>query len=226
MEVLFPFGHGLSYTSYDYSDLKLSSSKILDTDTLEVSVKVTNTGKMAGKEIVQLYVSEKTGTREIRPVKELKGFMKVHLEPGESKTVKFSLDKRSFAFYNMDIHDWYAPTGEYEILIGASSKDIRLTAGLELTSTVKGVFVVGENTVLQEVMEHPVASKIARPLIDAYLKGQNDGERSETAKSTVSDEMIWAMMCSMPLRALRSFAQMSDEEVAQFIAKINEELMK
>ena len=226
MEVLFPFGHGLSYTSYEYSDLKLSSSKILDTDTLEVSVKVTNTGKMAGKEIVQLYVSEKTGTREIRPVKELKGFMKVHLEPGESKTVKFSLDKRSFAFYNMDIHDWYAPTGEYEILIGASSKDIRLTAGLELTSTVKGVFVVGENTVLQEVMEHPVASKIARPLIDAYLKGQNDGERSETAKSTVSDEMIWAMMCSMPLRALRSFAQMSDEEVAQFIAKINEELMK
>ena len=226
MEVLFPFGHGLSYTSYEYSDLKLSSSKILDTDTLEVSVKVTNTGKMAGKEIVQLYVSEKTGTREIRPVKELKGFMKVHLEPGESKTVKFSLDKRSFAFYNTDIHDWYAPTGEYEILIGASSKDIRLTAGLELTSTVKGVFVVGENTVLQEVMEHPVASKIARPLIDAYLKGQNDGERSETAKSTVSDEMIWAMMCSMPLRALRSFAQMSDEEVAQFIAKINEELMK
>lgn len=98
MKVQFPFGHGLSYTTFEYSDLKLSSKNILDTDKLEVSVKVTNTGKVSGKEIVQLYVSELTGTHEDRPVKELKAFTKVQLNPKESKVVTMTLDKRSFAF--------------------------------------------------------------------------------------------------------------------------------
>ena len=115
MPVRYPFGYGLSYTTFEYSDLQLSSDKIKDTDKLKVTLKVKNTGNRAGKEIVQLYVADKTGAAS-RPVKELKNFVKVELQPQEEKTVEMELDKRSFAWYNTDIHDWYAASGEYEIL--------------------------------------------------------------------------------------------------------------
>ena len=126
MEVAFPFGHGLSYTTFKYSNLKLDRTEMTDQDTLTVSVDVTNTGSRAGKEVVQLYVSDRTGSVR-RPLKELKGYEKVSLDPGETKTVTMTLDKRSFAWYSTELHDWYAASGEYEILIGASSRDIRLT---------------------------------------------------------------------------------------------------
>ena len=225
MKVQFPFGHGLSYTTFEYSDLKLSSKNILDTDKLEVSVKVTNTGKVSGKEIVQLYVSELTGTHEDRPVKELKAFTKVQLNPKESKVVTMTLDKRSFAFWNTEIGDWYAPTGEYLISAGASCNDIRLKAKVNVTSTAKGVFKINENTVLEEMLEHPVAAKCAEPLVKSFMD-EMLGDRSESEKESVSDEMMLAMLRSMPLRALRSFINMKDEEVVKFIEETNKELSK
>ena len=225
MKVQFPFGHGLSYTTFEYSDLKLSSKNILDTDKLEVSVKITNTGKVSGKEIVQLYVSELTGTHEERPVKELKAFTKVQLNPKESKVVTMTLDKRSFAFWNTEIGDWYAPTGEYLISAGASCTDIRLTAKVNVTSTAKGVFKINENTVLEEMLEHPVAAKCAEPLVKSFMD-EMLGDRSESEKESVSDEMMLAMLRSMPLRALRSFINMKDEEVVKFIEETNKELSK
>ena len=136
MEVRFPFGYGLSYTTYEYSNLKLSADQIKDTDTLEVSVDVTNTGSMAGKEVVQLYVSDVEST-VIRPAKELKGFEKVVLAPGETKTVTFTLNKRAFAYWNTQLHDWHVETGEFRILIGKSSRDIQLEAAVTVESTVK-----------------------------------------------------------------------------------------
>ena len=225
MKVQFPFGHGLSYTTFEYSDLKLSSKNILDTDKLEVSVKITNTGKVSAKEIVQLYVSELTGTHEDRPVKELKAFTKVQLNPKESKVVTMTLDKRSFAFWNTEIGDWYAPTGEYLISAGASCTDIRLTAKVNVTSTAKGVFKINENTVLEEMLEHPVAAKCAEPLVKSFMD-EMLGDRSESEKESVSDEMMLAMLRSMPLRALRSFINMKDEEVVKFIEETNKELSK
>ena len=225
MKVQFPFGHGLSYTTFEYSELKLSSKNILDTDKLEVSVKVTNTGKVSGKEIVQLYVSELTGTHEDRPVKELKAFTKVQLNPKESKVVTMTLDKRSFAFWNTEIGDWYAPTGEYLISAGASCTDIRLTAKVNVTSTAKGVFKINENTVLEEMLEHPVAAKCAEPLVKSFMD-EMLGDRSKSEKESVSDEMMLAMLRSMPLRALRSFINMKDEEVVKFIEETNKELSK
>ena len=225
MIVQFPFGHGLSYTTFEYSDLKLSSKNILDTYKLEVSVKVTNTGKVSGKEIVQLYVSELTGTHEDRPVKERKAFTKVQLNPKESKVVTMTLDKRSFAFWNTEIGDWYAPTGEYLISAGASCTDIRLTAKVNVTSTAKGVFKINENTVLEEMLEHPVAAKCAEPLVKSFMD-EMLGDRSESEKESVSDEMMLAMLRSMPLRALRSFINMKDEEVVKFIEETNKELSK
>ena len=98
-ELLFPFGHGLSYTSFDFSDLRLSRERITDQESLTATVRVTNTGKRAGKTVVQLYVGD-CESSVFRPVRELKGFEKIFLEPGESKDVSFTLDKRSFAYWN------------------------------------------------------------------------------------------------------------------------------
>ena len=110
MDVLFPFGFGLSYTTFEYSNLMVDKESMKDTDTLTVTVDVTNTGSMAGKEVVQLYVADKEST-VIRPVKELRDFAKVELAPGETKTVSFTLDKRAFAYYSVRIHDWHVETG-------------------------------------------------------------------------------------------------------------------
>lgn len=137
-DVLFPFGHGLSYTEFKYSALKLSKKSIKDTDTLEVSFKVKNTGKLSGAEAVQLYVRDVEST-VFRPEKELKGFTKVFLEPGEEATVRLALDKRAFAYYNVNINDWHVEEGDFEILIGASSRDIRLSGSVKVASTVKDV---------------------------------------------------------------------------------------
>lgn len=134
-EVLFPFGYGLSYTTFEYSDIKLSSDNIKDTDTVTVSFKIKNTGSVDGAEIAQIYVADKESTI-FRPVKELRGFKKLFLKAGEEKEVSVELSKRAFAFYNVELGDWMVETGEFDILVGASSRDIRLAATMTVTSTV------------------------------------------------------------------------------------------
>lgn len=133
--VLFPFGYGLSYTNFEYSNIKLSKKKIKDTDTLKVTFKVKNTGDVAGSEIAQLYVSSPE-SKIFKAPKELKGFKKIFLEPGEEKTVEIELSKRSFAYYNININDYHVESGDYKILVGASSRDIRLETAVAVTSTV------------------------------------------------------------------------------------------
>ena len=132
-EVVFPFGFGLSYTSFEYSDLKVSAKSIKDTDTVTVSFKVKNTGEVDGAEIAQLYVADKESTI-FRPVKELREFKKVFLKAGEEAEISFELGKRAFAFYNVNINDWCVESGEFDILVGASSADIKLCE----TITVEG----------------------------------------------------------------------------------------
>lgn len=132
--VRFPFGFGLSYTTFEYSDLKLSADSIKDTDTLTATFRIKNTGSVDGAEVAQLYVSDVESTI-YRPVKELKGFKKVFLKAGEEKEVSIDLDKRAFAFYNVDAHDWQVETGEFKILVGASSRDIKLEASVNVEST-------------------------------------------------------------------------------------------
>lgn len=169
MPVLFPFGHGLSYTSFEYSNLKVSKKAFKDLDGVEVSVTIKNTGSVDGKEIVQLYVSDKTGV-EVRPEKELKGFEKVSLKAGESKTVTFKLDKRSFAFWNTDIHEWYAPSGTYEIKVGASSRDIRLTAEVDVTSSIKKAFTITPQSTIGDMMRFREMAEMIQPEFEAACK--------------------------------------------------------
>ena len=123
-EVLFPFGHGLSYTTFEYQDLSITPSWISDSESTRVSLKVINTGAVAGKEIIQLYIRP-TSPNVFRPDMELKGFTKIDLEPGEVKEVSFFLDKRAFAYYSTALKDWQVEPGEYQVLVGASSRDIR-----------------------------------------------------------------------------------------------------
>ncbi len=135
IDVEFPFGYGLSYTTFEYSDLKLSSDNIKDTDTVTVSFKIKNTGSVDGAEIAEVYVADKESTI-FRPKKELRGFKKVFLKAGEEKEVSVELSKRAFAFYNVELGDWMVETGEFDILVGASSRDIKLTASMTVESTV------------------------------------------------------------------------------------------
>ncbi|MGB4658493.1 MAG: glycoside hydrolase family 3 C-terminal domain-containing protein, partial [Mobilitalea sp.] len=203
MDVLFPFGHGLSYTTFEYSNLKVSNDQIKDTDTMTVSVDVKNTGSMAGKEVVQVYVADKLST-VIRPVKELREFAKVDLAPGETKTVTFTLGKRPFAYWNVAIHDWHVESGEFEIMIGKSSRDIVLSQTVTITSTVKLPLIYTMDTTIGDIMENPEAAETLQDLTKVFAEvfGGNAVEPSESA---VSSEMMNAMMKFMPLRGSISF---------------------
>lgn len=132
--VLFPFGHGLSYTKFEYSNLTLSSKYITDKDILTATLDVQNVGDVDGKEIIQLYVNDVEST-VYTPYQQLKGFEKIFLKAGEKKRITFNLDKRSFAFYNTNAGDWQVESGEFKIMIGASSRDIRLEDSVVVTST-------------------------------------------------------------------------------------------
>jgi beta-glucosidase len=128
----FEFGFGLSFTTFKYSDLKLNKNKISNTGEIEVSLTVSNTGKYAGEEIVQLYLRDLAGSIS-RPVKDLKDFAKIALNAGESKIVRFTIDKEKLSFYNQKLQ-WVAEPGEFELMIGASSSDIRLNSVFELVN--------------------------------------------------------------------------------------------
>ncbi|MBL0024006.1 MAG: glycoside hydrolase family 3 C-terminal domain-containing protein [Saprospiraceae bacterium] len=126
----YEFGFGLSYTTFEYSDIHLSKKKMKINEKIEVSLTIANTGKYNGEEIVQLYIRDKVGSI-IRPVKELKDFTKIKLNAGESKPIKFYIDKEKISFYNQKLQ-WQAEPGEFELMIGASSSDIRLRGEFEL----------------------------------------------------------------------------------------------
>ena len=133
---LFPFGYGLSYTSFAYSNLDLSATDIAADEDLQISVDVRNTGKYEGQEVVQVYVRDVTAS-VMRPEKELKAFAKIALKPGESKTVTLTLNRESLAFFDESIRQWVVEAGEFEVLVGSSSQDIRLASRFRQRQTAK-----------------------------------------------------------------------------------------
>jgi beta-glucosidase len=129
--VAYPFGHGLSYTKFEYGGLKLSSDSFKSGDKLELSFNIKNTGNAPGAEIAQVYVAPKS-TAIFRAKKEIKGFEKVFLQKGESRAITISLDARSFSYYNVPKGTWAIEGGIYEVLIGSSSRDISLRGEVQV----------------------------------------------------------------------------------------------
>ncbi len=222
MDVLFPFGYGLSYTTFAYSNLTVDKEQMKDTDTLRVTVDVTNTGDVAGKEVVQLYVADRESTA-IRPVKELRDFAKVELAPGETKTVTFTLDQRAFAYYSVRIHDWHVETGAFDIMIGKSSRDIVLTKTVTVESTVKLPFVYTTDTTLGDVRKAPRAWELVNELFKGgFFSDQPEGGESEAAGEAISDEMNNAMIEYLPLRGPISFTgKVTMADVQALVDKLN-----
>lgn len=224
MDVAFPFGHGLSYTTFAYSNLRLSQNEMSDNDTVTVSVDVTNTGDVEGKEIVQMYIHDMTGAVQ-RPPKELKGYDKVSLKPGETKTAVFTLDYRSLAWYSEALGDWYAKTGDYEVLIGASSRDIRLSKVVHLNTEKMLPLRIHANTTLGELLSDERTASLAldfKHRMDAHFGVSGESSDSESAKEAISDEMENSMIASMPLRNLLSFGICSKEDLEEMINKANQ----
>lgn len=202
LEPLFPFGFGLSYTKFEYSCLEIDKKDIKDTETVNVTVNVKNTGSVAGKEIVQLYVKDIAST-VIRPEKELKGFEKIELQPGEEKKVRFTLDKRSFAYYNVALKDWHVETGEFELLVGSSSRDILLRNILRVESSVILNRVIDRNTTIGDLLADPLSAPIAQQVL-AQMGGD---QQSVLPEEEMKSKMVEEMMSNMPLRALVNFSQ-------------------
>ena len=128
-EPLYPFGHGLSYTTFAYKNLRTSSDRLGPTDTITVRVDVANTGKRAGDEVVQLY-AQHVGSKVDRPIKDLRGYQRVSLKPGETKTVSFKLPASSLAYWNPETHGWTVEADQVNLQVGASSADIRLSKSI------------------------------------------------------------------------------------------------
>ncbi len=222
MPVAFPFGHGLSYTTFEYANLAIDKKELFDEDTVTVSVDITNTGKVAGKEIVQLYVRDLTGAAR-RPLKELKGFEKVSLEPGETKKVSLELEYRSFAWYNTDIHDWYAASGDYEILVGASSQDIRLSDRIHFTTKKMLPLEIHLNTTVGELLLDSRSAQFGlecKKRMDKIF-GIEESEEEEDLDAAIGKAMQSAVAGSVPLRNIVTMGIYSKEEMKEIMEKLN-----
>ena len=208
METAFPFGHGLSYTTFAYSDLQLDKKEMTDKESVQVSVKVKNTGNRAGKTVVQLYV-EAPETEVIRPVRELRGFEKIFLEAGEEKTVTFILGERAFAYWNTLIHDWYAEEGTYKVMIGENADQMCVGEEITVHPTKELPKTYSLNTCLGELMRDPKAQAVMGPFMQGMAQNDAAADMAEAQKNdtsgAVNQEMMAAMMEGMPLRQLLSF---------------------
>lgn len=227
-DVLFPFGYGLSYTEFAYSDLKLDREQMTDQDTLTVTVKVKNTGSRKGKEVVQLYVSPDDG-ETIRPALELRGFEKIELEPGQEREVDFTLDMRAFAYWNEEIHDWYVDSGEYQIRIGKNAQEVILSVPVQVQGTREIPKIYSLNSCLGPLMRDPKAQTVMGAFMgnmsentDADEVQKQQEQQAEDPNAAVSGEMMAALMEDMPLRQLLSFVPgMTRQMLEQLVDALN-----
>ena len=217
IEPLFAFGHGLSYTEFGYSDLKLSATDITDKDQLQVSLTVTNTGKVKGKEVVQLYIAD-TESSVQRPVKELKAFDKIELNPGESKNLSFTLNKRDFSYYSKLYDRWLAESGEFEILVGSSSRDIRLQSSIYLTNTEKLNYKMTEFSFFSELWTNPQLKPLLIGFMPKWIKAMTpEGKPVEEAK-------IEDFLQQQPLIKFPYFTggEVDEQKIKAFVEQINQ----
>jgi len=199
---LFPFGFGLSYTEFAYTNIETDKAEMDDTDTLTVKATVKNVGSLAGREIVQFYVRD-CECSVIRPEKELKGFVKTELEPGEEKTVSITLDKRAFSYYDEAEHDWLIESGQFEILVGGSSAITPLKATIRVNSNNSKRALFTRNSTIGDLLSDPVGSAIL---------GEMAGEEYIAS--------LPAFVLQMPLRSIHMQMPEVDEAVISGLLEV------
>jgi beta-glucosidase len=202
MDVLFPFGYGLSYTTFSYSNLRVSAQTFTDTDGLRVTVDVTNDGDVPGSEIVQLYVHDHHA-RLVRPYKELKGFAKVRLDAGETHPVTIELDARAFSYYDPACKQWVAESGAFDILIGRSSADICLQETVQLESTQKLPSLLHRESTVGEWLDDPRGAALLNPLLEQmFTEMEAQQDAGDGPQMSRSEAMSWITGIPLP-RVLR-----------------------
>lgn len=205
MPVLFPFGYGLSYTSFAYSNVRVSADSFRDEDGVTVSVDVSNTGPVAGKEIVQVYVRDHE-SRLIRPHKELKGFAKLSLEPGETKTVSIPLGFRAFAYFDPAHNQWVTENGQFDILIGASSADIRGCATVTVQSTLQLPTILHDESTIRAWLDDPMGRPILQPIFNELMKNGNPFGGDDADDDSMD---LMGFLMDLPLRSFFHFQENS-----------------
>lgn len=203
MPVRWPFGHGMSYTGFVYRHAVLDRDTLTDDGTVTLRVKVRNSGAVRGAEVVQLYVSDATGTPVPggRVPQVLRGFQKVMLEAGQECEVSFTLTPRDLSRYSAELHDWYAAPGRYELRLGHSSRDIRITVPLQLQTARHLPLVVDENTPLGVLLADERTAPAVRQMLQANSQAMANGGGDGLMPSDAMAQMLDAM----PLRAVVNF---------------------
>ena len=224
LPVLFPFGHGLSYTTFAYSNARVSAETFRDVDGLTVTVDVTNTGQMAGKEIVQVYVHDRASGL-MRPEKELKGFAKVALQPGETKSVAIKLDCRAFAYYHPAYKQWITEDGEFDILIASSAADIRHTLVVMLESTLDLPCILDRESTVREWMADPRGKAVFGSLYAQMEEQSRERFGAEGQESAMGLEYM-DLIGDMPLLSVLMWQKAAlsthpEEIVDGFLAQVH-----
>ena len=210
MPVRWPFGHGLSYTGYVYRNAVLSADTLADQGLVTVQVTVKNSGVMQGAEVVQLYVADTTGAPVAggRVPQVLRGFQKIALQPGEEQVVTFTLTPRDLSHYDAALHDWYAAPGRYEIRIGHSSRDIRVTLPLHYAGTRLLPLQVDETTPLGILLADPRTA----PVVQHALRAETAAMTNGGGDGLMPPEAMAQMLDALTLRNMINFGGPQAEE--------------
>ena len=217
IEPLFPFGHGLSYTTFEYSNLKFSSNNITDKDELTVTLELKNTGEIKAKEVVQLYVTD-TESSLMRPKKELKHFTKVELKPGQTKEINFVLSARDFSYFDSHRNMWVAESGEFVISVGSSSRDIRLAESVVLNSTQQIPLSFDEYTFFREYWNNKQARELLKKLVPKWIS-QFVPENGNMDEAIFQDFFIDHPIIKFPYI---TNGEVTSEQITEFVKKCNE----
>jgi beta-glucosidase len=211
---LFPFGFGLSYTTFSYSDLQVNATEIKETERVVVTARVKNTGRHAGQEVTQLYIHEQR-SRVVRPEKELKAFAKVALQPAEEAVVSFELEKRDFAYYDVSTHEWVVNPGKFDILVGGSSRDLPLKQTVEMTTAQTPGHRLTRDSLLKEFVDHPTGKAFYNDLVEAFGLGNPNEQLGDDSNLTPeeavtkkkSDLAVKAFLDDMPVYKVCAFSE-------------------
>lgn len=220
IEPNFPFGYGLSYTTFDYSDITANTTSAKDSDAITITVKVKNTGKVAGKEVVQLYVHEQE-SEVARPENELKHFEKVSLLPGEEKTVSFNLTSRDFAYYSSKSHDWAIKSGKFDIRVGSSSRNLPLQQTIDIQSTKIAKVVFTRESLFKEFKKAPNSEAIYAQIVQSFTGSTKKAETEDEKKAA---KFLEAMLADMPINKflLLSGGKFSEESLDAILKAVNQ----